>query len=93
MGLVSWIVLGLIAGWLAGRITDAPQSGCLTRIAVGVIGAFVGGALARAAGYEGINRFGLRSILLAALGSVVFLLVLGAIQGRRPRPGGPMRRG
>lgn len=85
MGLVSWIVLGLIAGWIAGRITDQPASGCLTRIAVGIIGALVGGALARAAGYEGIDEFGLRSIFLAALGAVVFLLVLSAI-ARRPGP-------
>jgi uncharacterized membrane protein YeaQ/YmgE (transglycosylase-associated protein family) len=82
MGLLSWIVLGLIAGWIAGKVTDRPGSGCLTRVAVGVIGALVGGALARAAGYEGINRFGLRSILLAALGATVFLFVLGAIEGR-----------
>jgi uncharacterized membrane protein YeaQ/YmgE (transglycosylase-associated protein family) len=85
MGLLSWVVLGLIAGWLAGKVTDQPASGCLTRVVVGVIGAFVGGALARAAGYEGITRFGLRSILLAALGAVVFLLVLGALQGRGSR--------
>ena len=86
MGVLSWVVLGLIAGWIAGKVTDQPASGCLTRIAVGVIGALVGGALARAAGYEGIDEFGVRSVLLAALGAIVFLLVLGAI-ARRPGPG------
>ncbi|MDQ1439444.1 MAG: hypothetical protein QOK43_3073 [Acidimicrobiaceae bacterium] len=91
MGLLSWIVLGLIAGWIAGRITDQPSSGCVTRIAVGVIGALVGGALARAAGFEGIKDFSLRSILLAALGAVVFLFVLGALEGRA-RGGGRVRR-
>jgi uncharacterized membrane protein YeaQ/YmgE (transglycosylase-associated protein family) len=83
VGLLSWIVLGLIAGWIAGRITNRPASGCVTRVAVGVVGALVGGALARAAGYEGVDRFGLRSILLAALGATVFLLVLSALEGRR----------
>ncbi|HEV7885913.1 MAG TPA: GlsB/YeaQ/YmgE family stress response membrane protein [Acidimicrobiales bacterium] len=92
MGLLSWIILGLIAGWIAGKVVDAPDSGCVTRIAVGVIGALVGGALARAAGYEGINRFGLRSILLAAIGATVFLLVLGAIEGRPRRRGQGRRR-
>ena len=85
MGLVSWIVLGLIAGWIAGRVVDRPASGCLTRIAVGVVGALVGGGLARAAGYEGVDEFGLRSILLAALGAIVFLFVLQAIEGRGRR--------
>jgi uncharacterized membrane protein YeaQ/YmgE (transglycosylase-associated protein family) len=88
MGLLSWVVLGLIAGWIAGRVTKRPATGCVTRVAVGVVGALVGGALARAAGYEGIDEFGLRSVLLAALGATVFLLALGAIEGR----GGPGRR-
>ena len=82
MGVLSWIVLGLIAGWIAGKVTDQPASGCLSRIAVGIVGALVGGALARAAGYEGIDEFELRSILLAAVGAIVFLLLLGAISGR-----------
>ncbi len=53
------------------------------KIAVGVTGALIGGALARAAGYSGITKFGLRSILLAALGSTILLLGLRAIEGRR----------
>lgn len=89
MDLLSWIVLGLIAGWIATNITDRPSSGCLTRIAVGVIGALVGGALARAAGYRGVDGISLRSVLLSAVGAVVFLLLLNAIEGRRRR--GPFR--
>ena len=85
MGLLSWIVLGLIAGWIAGRITKRRSSGCITRIAVGIVGALVGGALARAAGYEGIDEFGVRSILLAALGATLFLFVLEAVEGRGSR--------
>lgn len=89
MDALSWIVLGLIAGWIAGRVTGQRASGCLTRIAVGVIGALVGGALARAAGYRGVDGISLRSVLLAAVGAIVFLLVLSAIEGRRGR--GPLR--
>lgn len=85
MDLVSWVVLGLIAGWIASRITKQRSSGCLTNIAVGVVGALVGGALARAAGYQGIDRISIRSVFLAAVGAVVFLLVLGALEGRRGR--------
>jgi len=83
MGLLSWIVVGLLAAWIAGMVSGRPQEGCLTKIAVGVAGALVGGALARAAGYPGITGFGVRSILLAALGATILLVVLGAVEGRR----------
>ena len=83
MGLISWILIGLLAGWIAGLVSGRPAEGCLTRLAVGVLGALVGGALARAAGYEGITRFGLRSLALATLGATLLLLALRAIEGRR----------
>ena len=82
MGLLSWIVVGLLAAWIAGMITGQPARGCLPKIVVGVGGALVGGALARAAGYPGITRFDLRSVLLAALGASLLLLALRAIEGR-----------
>jgi uncharacterized membrane protein YeaQ/YmgE (transglycosylase-associated protein family) len=81
MGYVAWIVVGLIAGFLGRRITGDEKSGCIYTIAVGVIGALIGGALMHAAGHKGINEFDLRSILVAALGSVLLLLVLQAISG------------
>jgi hypothetical protein len=81
MGYVAWIVVGLIAGFLGRRITGDEKSGCIYTLAVGVIGALIGGALMHAAGHKGINEFDLRSILVAALGSVLLLLVLQAISG------------
>ena len=86
MGLVSWIVVGLLAAWIAGMVTGTRAQGCLTKIVVGVIGALIGGALARAAGFEGIGEFGLRSVVIAALGSSLLLFGLSAIEGRGPRP-------
>lgn len=84
MGLLSWVVLGFVAGTLATLVTGRRTSGgCLSRVAVGVIGALVGGGLARAAGYEGVDELSLRTILVAAIGAVAFLFVLGAIEGRR----------
>jgi uncharacterized membrane protein YeaQ/YmgE (transglycosylase-associated protein family) len=85
MGYVAWIAVGLIAGFLGRRITGDEKSGCIYTIAVGVIGALIGGALMHAAGHKGINEFDLRSILVAALGSVLLLLVLQAIAGRGSR--------
>lgn len=82
MGVVSWVVVGLLAAWIGGMVSGRPREGCLTKIVVGVAGALIGGGLARAAGYSGITKFGLRSVLLAALGATLLLMVLGAIEGR-----------
>ena len=84
MGIISWIIVGLIAGAIAGRVTNQ-RMGCMTKVAVGVVGALIGGALARLAGLGGINSFGLRTLLIAAVGAVVFLFVLEAISGRQNR--------
>lgn len=83
MGLVSWVVIGLLAGWIGGLIAGRGGRGCLTTIAIGVLGALIGGALATAAGYEGIDELSLRSVLIAALGAALLLFVLNAISGRR----------
>jgi uncharacterized membrane protein YeaQ/YmgE (transglycosylase-associated protein family) len=83
VGLVSWVFVGLVAGWIAGRVTGRRQQGCITKVVVGVIGALIGGALAQAAGYEGIDDFGFRSVLVAAVGASLFLFMLEAIEGRR----------
>ena len=88
MNLLAWIVTGLLAGLLARWIVRDDRSGCLYTIAVGVVGALIGGALMNASGRKGINEFDLRSILVAALGAIVLLLILQAIGGRRR----PLRR-
>lgn len=83
MNIFAWLVTGLIAGLLARWIVRDDRSGCIYTLAVGIIGALIGGALMHATGRKGVNDFDLRSILVAALGAVVLLLVLQAIGGRR----------
>lgn len=83
MGLLSWILIGLLAGWIGGLVAGRRGQGCITTLVVGVLGALIGGALATAAGYEGIDELSLRSVLIAALGSALLLFVLNAISGRR----------
>ena len=83
MNIFAWIITGLIAGLLARWIVRDSRSGCLYTIAVGIIGALIGGALMHASGHKGVNDFDLRSILVAALGAVLLLLVLEAVGGRR----------
>jgi uncharacterized membrane protein YeaQ/YmgE (transglycosylase-associated protein family) len=87
MGILSWIVVGLIAGWLAGLVIRGGGFGLLGNIIIGVVGGLLGGWLASAvlhigAGVDGIN---LESILVAFGGAVVLLLVLSLLGGGRRR--------
>jgi uncharacterized membrane protein YeaQ/YmgE (transglycosylase-associated protein family) len=82
MNIVAWIFVGLVAGLLARWIVHDDRSGCLYTVAVGVLGALIGGALMHASGREGVNEFSWRSLGVAALGAVLLLLVLQAIGGR-----------
>jgi uncharacterized membrane protein YeaQ/YmgE (transglycosylase-associated protein family) len=82
MNIVAWIVVGLVAGLLARWVVHDDRSGCLYTVAVGVLGALIGGALMQASGRSGINEFSIRSLLVAAVGAVLLLLVLQAIGGR-----------
>ena len=74
MGVISWIVIGLLAGWLAAKITDAPQ-GLFRNIAVGLVGAVLGGVLARQLGIQVMPSFW-GELLTAIVGAVILLLVL-----------------
>jgi uncharacterized membrane protein YeaQ/YmgE (transglycosylase-associated protein family) len=85
MGILSWIVVGCIAGWLAGMVMKGGGYGLIGDIIVGVIGGVLGGWIANrflhiGAGMSGIN---LESILVAFGGAVVLLLVLRLLAGRR----------
>ena len=84
MGVLGWIVVGLVAGALAQRVTGVRGPGCLFTIVIGVLGGVVGGALFNLAGDEGITDFGLRSMLVAFVGASVLLLVAAPlVRGRR----------
>jgi len=78
MGLLSWIVVGLIAGWLAGKVMKGSGFGLLGDIIVGVVGALVGGWLADV--LLGINNaltgFNLTTIIISFVGAVIVLFVL-----------------
>ena len=82
MGILWWILEGLFAGLLARWIVKDDRSGCIYTVVVGIIGALIGGALMQAAGKKGIDEFDVRSVLVAALGAGLLLLLLQAINGR-----------
>lgn len=82
MGILAWIILGGVAGWLASLImkTDASQ-GVLLNIVVGIVGAFVGGFAFSLLGGEGVTGFNLYSLLVALVGAVIFLWIVKAVRG------------
>jgi uncharacterized membrane protein YeaQ/YmgE (transglycosylase-associated protein family) len=85
MGLLSWIVVGVIAGWLAGKVVKGTGFGCLGDIIVGVVGGLVGGFLASALFNipDAVNGFNLGSILVAFLGAIVVIVVVRLLRGGR----------
>jgi uncharacterized membrane protein YeaQ/YmgE (transglycosylase-associated protein family) len=85
VNLLGWIAVGLIAGLLARWIVKDSRTGCIYTMVVGVLGALIGGALMSLVDEQGIDDFSIRSILVAAVGAVLLLLVLQAIAGRGPR--------
>ncbi len=74
MGIVAWIIFGALAGWIASLIMNTDQEqGALANIVIGIIGAMIGGFIARALGGSGVSGFNLGSLLVAILGSIVLL--------------------
>jgi uncharacterized membrane protein YeaQ/YmgE (transglycosylase-associated protein family) len=78
MHLVWFLLVGLVAGWLAGKFTKGSGFGVVGDIVVGVIGAFVGGFLFRLIGISAGGTIG--SIIVATIGAVVLVLVVRAIK-------------
>jgi uncharacterized membrane protein YeaQ/YmgE (transglycosylase-associated protein family) len=83
--LIAWAATGLIAGALARWVVKDDRSGCLYTMVVGVLGALIGGALMQAADKRSLDEFSIRTVLVAAAGAVLLLLVLQAVGGRRPQ--------
>jgi uncharacterized membrane protein YeaQ/YmgE (transglycosylase-associated protein family) len=75
MSILAWIVLGLFAGFVGSKIVNKTGEGILVDILLGVVGAVVGGFLFRAFGAEGVSGLNIYSVVVAVIGSVVFLLV------------------
>ncbi len=76
MGLLGWIVLGGIAGWIATSITGVGENkGCVFNVVVGIIGSVVGGLIFSFLGKTGVTGFTPWSLFVAAVGATVFLLI------------------
>ncbi len=86
MGIIAWIVLGGIAGWIASLImkTDK-QMGLLGNIVVGIVGGLLGGFILQMFGVEGVEGFNLWSLLVATLGAVILLWLWNLITGSKAK--------
>jgi uncharacterized membrane protein YeaQ/YmgE (transglycosylase-associated protein family) len=80
MSVIGWIVLGLIAGFIASKIVHGASQGFFLNIVLGVIGALVGGWLFRFFGEAGLTGFSLYSMFVAVVGAVVVLLAYHGVQ-------------
>jgi uncharacterized membrane protein YeaQ/YmgE (transglycosylase-associated protein family) len=84
MSIIAWIVLGLIAGWLAGIIMRGGGYGLIGDIILGIVGAIVGGWLTGfLLGSDMVNGFNIQSVIVAVIGAVVLLAISRLFTGNR----------
>ena len=75
MSIVAWIILGLIAGFIGSKIVNKTGEGIFLDILLGIVGAVVGGFLFKAVGAAGVSGLNVYSLVVAVIGSIVFLLI------------------
>ena len=83
MSFLGWIILGLIAGYIASRIVDKSGEGMFLDIALGIIGAIFGGMLFNFFGVPGVTGLNIYSLLVAVVGAIVVLALYHMLTGRR----------
>ncbi len=80
MSIVAWVVLGLIAGFIGSKLVNKTGEGFILDIALGIVGAVVGGWLFSMFGMSGVTGLNIYSLLVAVVGAVVFLLAYRTIR-------------
>jgi uncharacterized membrane protein YeaQ/YmgE (transglycosylase-associated protein family) len=83
MSIFGWIILGLIAGFIGSKIVNSQGQGFWLNIALGIVGALVGGFLFSLFGSEGVTGLNIWSMIVAIVGSIVVLLIYNALVGHR----------
>lgn len=80
MGILGWIVIGALAGWIASMITgNNKRMGAGLNILVGIVGGFIGGIVMNLLGGSGVTGFNIWSLLVATVGAVLLLLIVNSI--------------
>ena len=80
MSIIAWIVLGLIAGFIGSKLVNKTGDGFFLDIALGIVGAVIGGWLFSLFGMQGVTGLNIYSLIVAVIGAVVFLVIYHAIR-------------
>ncbi len=83
MSVLGWIILGLISGFIASKVVNDKGEGCFLNIALGLVGAMVGGSIFSAIGGTSVTGFNLYSMFVAIIGAIVVLVLWHAVTGRK----------
>jgi uncharacterized membrane protein YeaQ/YmgE (transglycosylase-associated protein family) len=83
MSIIGWIVLGLIAGFIASKIVNKQGEGLVLDIVLGIVGAVVGGYLFSLFGAQGVSGVNIYSMFVAVVGAIAVLIIYHALTGRR----------
>jgi uncharacterized membrane protein YeaQ/YmgE (transglycosylase-associated protein family) len=83
MSIIGWILLGLIAGFIASKIVNKSGEGFFLDIVLGIVGAILGGFLFSLFGASGVTGFNLYSMIVAIIGAIIVLVIYHAVTGRR----------
>jgi len=84
LGLISWVLFGLVAGIVAKFLMPGKDpGGCIITSLIGIAGALLGGFIATALGFGGVAAWDLRSFVIAVIGAILLLLIYRMVRGRR----------
>jgi uncharacterized membrane protein YeaQ/YmgE (transglycosylase-associated protein family) len=83
MSIIGWLVLGLLAGFIASKIVNNQGEGLIVDMALGIAGAFIGGFMFTSFGVAGVTGFNVYSMVVATIGAIVVLLIYHALFNRR----------
>ena len=84
MFIIWWIIVGLIAGWITGKIMKGSGYGALMDIVIGIIGAIIGGFIMRALGFAGQGGM-IYTIIVAVIGAVILTWILRLLTGSKAK--------
>jgi uncharacterized membrane protein YeaQ/YmgE (transglycosylase-associated protein family) len=81
MGIIAWLILGVVAGLIASALTGS-REGLLVDVGIGIVGAFIGGFIASLVGHAGVTGLNVWSLFIAVVGAVILILVVRAVRNR-----------